>query len=334
MDILLWLSLVLVAFAYNYALFKGEFFEWTWVSVATDSVYELMNTLWWGLALGMVAIGILGKVPRELVAALLGTHSGIRGIVRATLAGVLFDLCSHGILLIGAKLYERGASVGQVMAFLIASPWNSFSLTLVLIALIGLQWTLLFILCSMLIGIVVGCVFDFCVRLGVLPENPNKTDLPKNFQFRCFMVKQWKQFRPSFSFFKSLCFDALLDYRIVVKWLMIGVLLASFIRAVMPSDAFANYFGPSIFGLMLTVVIATIIEVCSEGSTPIAADIINQAGAPGNGFAFLMTGVSTDYTEIMILKETTKSWKIAFCLPVFTLPQVLLVSWLINQMSG
>ena len=59
----------------------------------------------------------------------------------------------------------------------------------------------------------------------------------------------------------------------------------------------------------------------------------SMAGAPGNGFAFLMTRVSTDYTEIMILKETTKSWKIAFCLPVFTLPQVLLVSWLINQMS-
>ncbi len=332
-DFLLWVSLALVAFAYNYALFKGEFFEWTWVSVVTDSVYELMNTLWWGLALGIVAIGILGKVPRELVTTLLGTHSGLGGIVRATLAGILFGLCSHGILLIGAKLYERGASVGQVMAFLIASPWNSFSLTLVLIALIGLQWTLLFILCSMLIGIVVGCVFDFCVRLGLLPENPNKTDLPKNFQFRSFMVHQWKQFRPSFSFFKSLCFDALLDSRIVVKWLMIGVLLASLIRAVMPSDAFANYFGPSILGLMLTVVIATIIEVCSEGSTPIAADIVNQAGAPGNGFAFLMTGVSTDYTEIMILKETTKSWKIAFCLPVFTLPQVLLVSWLINQMS-
>ena len=44
-----------------------------------------------------------------------------------------------------------------VIVCLIASPWNSFSLTLVLIALIGLQWTLLFILCSMLIGIVVGC---------------------------------------------------------------------------------------------------------------------------------------------------------------------------------
>ena len=61
---------------------------------------------------------------------------------------------------------------------------------------------------------------------------------------------------------------------------------------------------------------ATILEVCSEGSTPVAADILTRAKAPGNSFAFLMTGVSTDYTEIMILKDTTKSWKIALFLPL------------------
>jgi uncharacterized membrane protein YraQ (UPF0718 family) len=61
---------------------------------------------------------------------------------RATLAGVCLDLCSHGILAVGMKLYERGASTGQVMAFLLASPWNSFSLTLILFGLIGVSWTL------------------------------------------------------------------------------------------------------------------------------------------------------------------------------------------------
>ncbi len=45
-------------------------------------------------------------------------------------------------------------------------------------------------------------------------------------------------------------------------------------------------------------------EACSQGSAPIAADLLTRAGAPGNSFAFLMTGVATDYTEIMVLKET------------------------------
>ena len=49
-----------------------------------------------------------------------------------------------------------------------------------------------------------------------------------------------------------------------------------------------------------------------------------------NAFTFLMAGVSTDYTEIMILREATKSWKIALSLPLITVPQVILIGYLIN----
>ena len=94
---------------------------------------------------------------------------------------------------------------------------------------------------------------------------------------------------------------------------------------------FETYFGPTLAGLGITVLVATILEVCSEGSTPIAADILNRANAPGNAFAFLMTGVSTDYTEIMAIRETTRSWKLALFLPLLTVPQVLTIAWIINQ---
>ena len=62
----------------------------------------------------------------------MGGAGGRKGIVRAVFAGVLLDLCNHGILMVAVKLYERGASVGQTVAFLVASPWNSLSLTIVL----------------------------------------------------------------------------------------------------------------------------------------------------------------------------------------------------------
>jgi uncharacterized membrane protein YraQ (UPF0718 family) len=57
---------------------------------------------------------------------------------------------------------------------------------------------------------------------------------------------------------------------------------------------------------------------------------LNIAKAPGNSFAFLMTGVSTDYTEIVALKETTKSWKISFFLPLITLPQIIILAVILN----
>ena len=64
-------------------------------------------------------------------------------------------------------------------------------------------------------------------------------------------------------------------------------------------------------------------------------DILAQtrAAATGNSFAFLMTGVATDYTEIMSLKDNTGSWKIALFLPLVTVPQVLVVSWIMNGMG-
>ncbi len=44
-----------------------------------------------------------------------------------------------------------------------------------------------------------------------------------------------------------------------------------------------------------------------------------------------MAGVATDYTEVMSIKERTKSWKIALFLPLVTVPQVILIGWLLNQ---
>ena len=47
-----------------------------------------------------------------------------------------------------------------------------------------------------------------------------------------------------------------------------------------------------------------------------------------------MTGVSTDYTEIMVLKDYTRSWKIALFLPLLTVPQVLLIAWMMNVVGA
>lgn len=330
-DILLWGSVTAVAILYiQYLLFQSstEFFQW--YEVLASTVFELINTVWWGVAIGIVMVALLSKIPREFVMSILGTHSGLNGILRATAAGVLLDLCSHGILMVGAKLYERGASVGQVMAFLIASPWNSFSLTLILIALIGIPWTLGFIFLSMLIAIIVGLLFDTFVSRGVLPPNSQKVGLPEDFRF-------WKEARKGIAkaeftpqFFVGMMISGIKESRMVIRWILFGVLLAGLLRAFMSPEQFGTYFGPTLAGLGLTVLIATIMEVCSEGSAPIAADLLSRAKAPGNSFAFLMTGVSTDYTEIMVLKDTTRSWKIALFLPLLTVPQVVLLAWLIN----
>ncbi len=347
-DYLLWGSASIVAVGYLiHLLVGGQPALPEWLTVMSSGAYELINKMWWGLLMAVAFVGLLERIPRELVMSALGQGGTPRGVIRSTFAGVLLDLCSHGILMVGTKLYERGASLGQLMAFLIASPWNSLSLTVVLITLIGWGYTLAFVALSMLIGIVTGLIFDRLVARNILPANPNSANPnsanPSSAANDDSLQEQankpvWPQIvsalkQASFTpkGLVALLWDGLRDSRMVFRWLLFGIVLATAIRAFVPMDTYQTLFGPTVAGLFLTLLAATIIEVCSEGSTPIAADILTRAGAPGNGFTFLMAGVATDYTEVMVIKDTTKSWKIALFLPLITLPQVLVIGWLLNQ---
>ncbi|WP_411825996.1 permease [Luteolibacter sp. AS25] len=329
-DILLWASLILCAVAIFLHL-SGWNFGSPQIARLSSSTTMLLAEMWWGLALGIIAVGLLSRIPREFIMSALGRHPGIRGLLRATGAGLLLDLCNHGILLVGMTLYKRGATLGQTMAFLIASPWNSLSLTLILAALIGWPWTFLFIFASGAVALISGLLFEKLVEKGILPDNPNRCELPEDFRFFQQAKLQLKALDWSPRMIPDLLWEGLKGSRMILRWLLFGTLLAAVIQVFVPTDIFSEYFGPTIIGLCFTLLAATIIEVCSEGSTPIAADLFTRAAAPGNAFTFLMTGAATDYTEIMALRETTRSWKISLFLPLLTVPQILIISWIMNM---
>lgn len=117
--------------------------------------------------------------------------------------------------------------------------------------------------------------------------------------------------------------------KMVLWWILIGMLLASFGRAFVPVSFFHQYMGATFLGLIVTLVAATIIEVCSEGSSPISFEIYRQTGAFGNSFVFLLAGVATDYTEIGLIWSNIGK-KAAIWLPIITVPQVLVVGYLLN----
>lgn len=295
------------------------------------SFFNIMNKMSWGILLGIIFVGILGKIPREYVISILGRPGKFSSLLRATWTGLLLDLCSHGILMVGLKLYERGASTAQVMAFLIASPWNSLSLTIILFTLIGAGWTLLFIFLSTVIALLSGIIFDLLERKGIIPANPNLVNIPHDFKLSESIKRDIKQYQFSFKSLFQLFISGIKDSKMIINWLIFGGLLSSIVQTFVAQEVLQQYFGPSLFGLGMTLVVTTFLEICSEGSSPLAADLLHKAAAPGNAFTFLMAGVSTDYTEILSIRSTTKSWKIALLLPLVTVPQVLILGYILNQ---
>lgn len=101
-----------------------------WLLLMSGTVHEMVNKTWVGVLIGVLMVSIINNIPKDVVLAALGNKKGFSRILRATIAGVALDICSHGILLVAAKLYERGVSTGQVMAFLIASPFFHYNGTM------------------------------------------------------------------------------------------------------------------------------------------------------------------------------------------------------------
>ena len=118
---------------------------------------------------------------------------------------------------------------------------------------------------------------------------------------------------------------------ISLQWILIGMVLAGLISAFVPPHIFHHYLGPTLLGLFVTLGMAAVIEVCSQGTAPLAFEIYRQTGAFGNAFAFLMAGVVTNFTQIALVWKNVGR-RTALWMLVISLPQVVLLGWMFNKL--
>jgi uncharacterized membrane protein YraQ (UPF0718 family) len=288
-----------------------------------ESLISYLSLIWWAVLFGLLLGGIIDYfVPDGFVFKYLGQRKK-RTIIHAALAGFLLSACSHGILAIAIQLYKKGASIGSVITFLLASPWANLPITILLFGFFGFK-ALYFILGAILVATITGYIFTI-LESNDLIERSRQPEITQDYQ--------WEKIK-HFDFKKSITgvtHGTVNLANMVLWWIIIGFLIAAVIKTWVPHDWVLDYFGPDFMGLLLTLGVATVIEVCSEGSSPIAFEIYDTLGTLGNPFVFLMAGVVTDYTEIGLL-WTNIGKRTAIWLPVITVPQVLLLGYLFNTL--
>lgn len=259
-------------------------------------------------------------VPQGFIYRYLG-RTGNSSLFYALAGGFLMSSCSHGILAIAIQIYKKGAGIPAVITFLLASPWANFPVTILLISFFGWKGVL-FIVTAGFIAIVTGFIFRMLERGGYL-EKSYIGDMEEGYE--------WERIR-NFSLRESVTgvLRGSLDLsNMVLWWLIVGLIAAVLIDVYVPGEFFMQYLGPDTGGLLLTLAGATVIEVCSEGSSVVAFEIYDKVQAFGNPFVFLMAGVVTDYTEIGLL-WTNIGRKTALLLPLVAVPQVLFFGFLYN----
>ena len=297
------------------------------------ALFQYFKSLWWAILLGLLLGGVIDYyVPHEYVSLLLSKPRK-RTIFYSVIMGFFMSACSHGILALSIQLHKKGASNPAVVAFLLASPWANMTLTILLIGFFGLK-ALFIIFSAIVIAIITGFIFQFLERLNLIESNKNTVNVDENFSVIEDIKKRFASFKLNRQTLKSdikgIYSGAVSLSDMVLWWLLVGVGIASFAGAYIPAHLFQDYMGPTMLGLFVTLMVATVIEVCSEGSAPMAFEIFRQTGAFGNSFVFLMAGVVTDYTEIGLLWHNVGR-KTAIWLPIITVPQVIILGIIANR---
>ncbi len=297
------------------------------------ALFMYFSVIWWAILLGLFLGGVIDYfIPREYISKILARREKST-VFHAVILGFFMSLCSHGILALAIQLHKKGASTSAVVAFLLASPWANLPLTFMLIGFFGLTQALYIILCAIIVAVITGLVYQWLESRNLVEINQNglhpdaDVSILKDIQRR---VRHYRLTKAQILHdLKGICQGAVALSNMVLWWILIGVGLASFAGAYIPEHIFQQYMGPSFSGMLVTLLAATVIEVCSEGSSPLAFEIFRQTGALGNSFVFLMAGVATDYTEIGLLWHNVGR-KTALWLPVITVPQVMFWGILAN----
>lgn len=292
------------------------------------SLFMYLKTIWWAILLGLILGGVIDYyIPREYVSHIFARPKK-RTIFYSVIFGFLMSACSHGILALSIEFHKKGASNPAVVSFLLASPWANLTLTIMLIGFFGLK-AFFIIGSAVLIAIVTGLIFQLLEKRDLIEKNDNIVTVSEDFSLIDDLKKRLRSHRFSKTDIIGIMRGSFALGDMVLWWILIGMAIASLAAAYIPQYIFRSYMGPTVAGLLATLVLATVIEVCSEGSSPMAFEIFRQTGALGNSFVFLMAGVVTDYTEIGLLWHNVGR-KTAIWLPLVTVPQVIILGIIAN----
>jgi uncharacterized protein len=318
------LTLVLLGASFIFPLFEG--FRRTF--------FEYVRMMFWPVMIGFFVGGLIDHyVPKEYISKHLSIPKK-RTIFYSVGLGFLMSACCHGILAIAMEIHKKGASGPAVVSFLLASPWANLPITILLFGFFGAK-AFLIVFGAILIALSTGLLLQFLDRAGWIERNRHSIEVEEGFSIWQDILRRFQEHEFShenfWKAFQGVSRGALSLAAMVLPWILIGIVLGGLVATFVPEHIFHRYFGPSLLGLLITMALATVLEVCSEGTSPLAFTIYQQTGAFGNAFAFLMGGVVTDMTEIGLvwknLGHRTALWMLAI-----SLPQVMLLGWILNKL--
>ncbi len=282
--------------------------------------WHYVADLWLTLAIGFALSGfIFVYLPVRYVERYLG-KPGVKPILISSLIGVILPVCCLGSLPIAITLKEKGAKLGAVLAFLVATPATSVTALIVTWKLLGVGFTVYIFFAVIVMAILMGLICS-----GVKVEKSHleqknhdcchKDDVKKDHCAKEATAdpKKTSKLKQAFIYsFVTLPKDIGLE-------IILGISLASLISVIQPLQHFVQTHLVGFLGYAFVMVFGLLTYVCSTASVPLADALIQSGISHGQALCYLIVGPITSYGTILVIKKDFGNHVLVIYLTVISL---------------
>lgn len=240
------------------------------------------------LLLGFLIAGVLHVfVPHNFYTRYLSKDNKF-SVLWAALLGIPLPLCSCGVIPTAIGLKNERASKGAVASFLIATPQTGIDSILATFSMMGLGFAIVRPAAALVTGICGGLLVN-----RLVPDDAAAAAVG------CSCVQErgnrlWRVLKYAY-------FDMIQD---IGPRLIVGLLLAALINVAVPDRFFLTFGSQPLLQMLVILVIAVPMYICSTGSIPIAAALMIKGLSPGAAFVMLMAGPAVNLASILVVRKS------------------------------
>jgi uncharacterized membrane protein YraQ (UPF0718 family) len=285
------------------------------------------------LAIGFLLSGLVHQfVPSGWVERHLGGR-GMKPLLYSTLAGTVLPICCLGALPVAVSFHQKGARLGAVLAFLVATPATSITALLVCYALLGLKFTVFIFFAVIVMGLVMGVISNRIrfeprgqvVELATDPVCGMNVDTAKglktehqgqNYYFCCahcqaVFTAEADRYASAVEAVRNikgeivsaLRFGFVDMVRRIGPELLLGLALAALVAAITPIGNFVGEYFSGGLGYGFSLIFGLAMYICSTASVPLVHAFVSQGMNIGAGMVLLLVGPVTSWGTILVLRK-------------------------------
>lgn len=258
--------------------FLGRYWNELWTLTVEMAPYLLLGFLFAGI--------LYAWFPPALMTRFMGKRN-FSSVLNASLLGIPLPLCSCGVIPTGISFRKSGASNGATVSFLISTPQTGIDSILVTWSLLGIPMAIIRPIIALFTGVFGGLLTNYLEK----NQEPAPAHSSKHEPETTKRVGIIGMLRYAFV-------DFLSD---IVKWLVIGLLLAALLAVIIPDDFFLKYLSNDYLSMGLVLLASIPLYMCATGSVPIAAVLMMKGLSPGAAIVFLMAGPATNAATISVI---------------------------------